>query len=293
MEWLLKNKLDKSKTKGEADYNTKGRDGVKTKWKKLLALMLMGACIVGCGSNQVRSERQSMKLEELGEISVCIREEGSGTRQTFEETIGDSQNISSSCHEADGNDEVVAYISENKNAIGYISGETLPEANGCHVVGTDEKITRPLNLVHNGVISDVEKDFLRYVQSAIKGKGDSFLSDQSKGNIKIGGSSSMADRIQEYADAYMKMNTNSAIAVVTTDSGQGINGTLDGTYDIGMVSRKLTDYENELLETEKVAEDEIVMIVNQENPIKYLMKEELVDIYSGKITDWESLKGGK
>ena len=103
----------------------------------------------------------------------------------------------------------------------------------------------------------------------------------------------MADRIQEYADAYMKMNTNSAIAVVTTDSGQGINGTLDGTYDIGMVSRKLTDYENELLETEKVAEDEIVMIVNQENPIKYLMKEELVDIYSGKITDWESLKGGK
>ena len=266
---------------------------MKTKGKKLLALMLMGACIVGCGSNQVRSERQSMKLEELGEISVCIREEGSGTRQTFEETIGDSKIISSSCYEADGNDEVVAYISENKNAIGYISGETLQEANGCHVVGTDEKITRPLNLVHNGVISDVEKDFLRYVQSAIKGKGDSFLSDQSKGNIKIGGSSSMADRIQEYADAYMKMNTNSAIAVVTTDSGQGINGTLDGTYDIGMVSRKLTDYENELLETEKVAEDEIVMIVNQENPIKYLMKEELVDIYSGKITDWESLKGGK
>lgn len=42
-----------------------------------------------------------------------------------------------------------------------------------------------------------------------------------------------------------------------------------------------------------MADDEIVMIVNQENPIKYLMKEELVDIYSGKITIWESLKGGK
>ena len=55
---------------------------MKTKGKKLLTLMLVGACIVGCGNDQVRSDRQSMKLEELGEIAVCIREEGSGTRQT-------------------------------------------------------------------------------------------------------------------------------------------------------------------------------------------------------------------
>lgn len=266
---------------------------MKTKGKKLLTLMLVGACIVGCGNDQVRSDRQSMKLEELGEIAVCIREEGSGTRQTFAEIVVDSENISTKCYEADGNDEVVEFVNENKNAIGYISKETSLAGQGCHVVAIDEKITRPLNLVYSGAASDVEKDFLRYVQSAEKKKEDSFLSDRSKGNIKIGGSSSMADRIQEYADVYMKLNPNAAIAVVTTDSGQGINGALDGTYDIGMVSRKLTNYENELLETNKVTDDEIVMIVNQENPIKYLMKEELVDIYSGNITDWESLKGGK
>ena len=65
-----------------ADSDTKGRNDVKTKGKTLLTLMLVGVCMVGCGSNQVRSDRQSMKLEELGEIAVCIREEGSGTRQT-------------------------------------------------------------------------------------------------------------------------------------------------------------------------------------------------------------------
>ena len=266
---------------------------MKAIWRKAIIPIIMGACLMGCGNNQIRDERKTMNLNELGEIAVCIREEGSGTRQTFTESVVDSKNISEKCYEANGNDEVVEFVNENKNAIGYISKETSLAGQGCHVVAMDEKITRPLNFVYSGAASDVEKDFLRYVQSAEKKKEDSFLSDRSKGNIKIGGSSSMADRIQEYADAYMKLNPNAAIAVVTTDSGQGINGTLDDTYDIGMVSRKLTDYENELLETEKVAEDEIVMIVNQENPIKYLMKEELVDIYSGKITAWESLKGGK
>ena len=215
----------------------------------------MGACLMGCGNNQIRDERKTMNLNELGEIAVCIREEGSGTRQTFTESVVDSKNISEKCYEANGNDEVVEYVSENENA--------------------------------------VENDFFRYIQSAGQDKAESFLSDKSKGVIKIGGSSSMANMVQELADEYMRINPDATVAVVTTDSGDGINGALKGEYDIGMASRNLTDYEKELLETKKLAEDEIVVIVNQKNPIKYLSKEELVDIYSGTITSWETLKGEK
>ena len=217
--------------------------------------IIRGACLMGCGNNQIRDERKTMNLNELGEIAVCIREEGSGTLQTFTESVVDSKNISEKCYEANGNDEVVEYVSENENA--------------------------------------VENDFFRYIQSAGQDKAESFLSDKSKGVIKIGGSSSMANMVQELADEYMRINPDATVAVVTTDSGDGINGALKGEYDIGMASRNLTDYEKELLETKKLAEDEIVVIVNQKNPIKYLSKEELVDIYSGTITSWETLKGEK
>lgn len=228
---------------------------MKAIWRKAIIPIIMGACLMGCGNNQIRDERKTMNLNELGEIAVCIREEGSGTRQTFTESVVDSKNISEKCYEANGNDEVVEYVSENENA--------------------------------------VENDFFRYIQSAGQDKAESFLSDKSKGVIKIGGSSSMANMVQELADEYMRINPDATVAVVTTDSGDGINGALKGEYDIGMASRNLTDYEKELLETKKLAEDEIVVIVNQKNPIKYLSKEELVDIYSGTITSWETLKGEK
>ena len=228
---------------------------MKAIWRKAIIPIIMGACLMGCGNNQIRDERKTMNLNELGEIAVCIREEGSGTRQTFTESVVDSKNISEKCYEANGNDEVVEYVSENENA--------------------------------------VENDFFRYIQSAGQDKAESFLSDKSKGVIKIGGSSSMANMVQELADEYMRINPDATVAVVTNDSGDGINGALKGEYDIGMASRNLTDYEKELLETKKLAEDEIVVIVNQKNPIKYLSKEELVDIYSGTITSWETLKGEK
>ena len=228
---------------------------MKAIWRKAIIPIIMGACLMGCGNNQIRDERKTMNLNELGEIAVCIREEGSGTLQTFTESVVDSKDISEKCYEANGNDDVVDYVSENENA--------------------------------------VENDFFRYIQSAGQDKAESFLSDKSKGVIKIGGSSSMANMVQELADEYMRINPDATVAVVTTDSGDGINGALKGEYDIGMASRNLTDYEKELLETKKLAEDEIVVIVNQKNPIKYLSKEELVDIYSGTITSWETLKGEK
>ena len=234
-----------------------------------------------------------MNLNELGEIAVCIREEGSGTRQTFTESVVDSKNISEKCYEANGNDEVVEYVSENENAVGYVAKGTPLDGGQCYVVETDKKIIRPFNMVYIGKLNDVENDFFRYIQSAGQDKAESFLSDKSKGVIKIGGSSSMANMVQELADEYMRINPDATVAVVTTDSGDGINGALKGEYDIGMASRNLTDYEKELLETKKLAEDEIVVIVNQKNPIKYLSKEELVDIYSGTITSWETLKGEK
>ena len=90
---------------------------MKAIWRKAIIPIIMGACLMGCGNNQIRDERKTMNLNELGEIAVRIREEGSGTRQTFTESVVDSKNISEKCYEANGNDEVVEYVSENENAV--------------------------------------------------------------------------------------------------------------------------------------------------------------------------------
>ena len=114
----------------------------------------------------------------------------------------------------------------------------------------------------------MEKDFLTYVE----GKGQeivgenyqtvkkttTFLSGKPKGTIKIGGSSSVASLMQELSDAYMQINPNAEITVVTTDSTNGLTGAMSGIYDLGMASRELKDYEKELLDYDVIAKDEEV-----------------------------------
>ncbi|MGN0385416.1 MAG: substrate-binding domain-containing protein [Lachnospiraceae bacterium] len=269
--------------------------------RKMIVLSVLGvALLVGCGKTTPTVSRDAMNLQDLGDIAVCIREEGSGTRLAFEAMVTDSDNIENSSYEASGNDEVMSFVTANKNAIGYVSGGTASNVRGSYAVKTDTLLVRPFNLVYIGQLSELEKDFVRFIYSegqTIVSKNyepvksaTSFLSDRSQGTIKIGGSSSMADIMQELANEYMKINPNAAIAIVITDSGDGINGALNGTYDLGMVSRELTDYEQELLSTEKIAKDEIAVIVNEDNPITYLSIEELSHIFDGTITSWAELK---
>lgn len=264
---------------------------MKSIWKKAITLILLAVFLTGCGMNQVYQERQSMELDILGEISVCIREEGSGTGETFTRLVADSNGIIANCYEANGNREVLEYVCGQKNAIGYISKETSLDGQQCKVVRTEEKYKRPFLLVFTGELNDVEADFWRYLKTRVKEEYDPFLSDKSQGTIKIGGSGSISPMIQKMAEEYMNMNDNATVTVVTTNSADGINGVLSGEYDYGMVCRYLTYDEQEMLKAKKIAEDEIIIIANQKNPITCLSTKELEGIYSGKITSWEMLKG--
>ncbi|MGN0427073.1 MAG: substrate-binding domain-containing protein, partial [Agathobacter sp.] len=204
---------------------------------------------------------------------------------------------------AEGNDEVIAYVQNYPGAIGYVSKGKAVAAKGVSLVETDEKIARPFYLVHMGEQNDLERDFVTFLLSAgqeiiqteyepVK-KTTSFLSNRSEGALKIGGSSSVAGVMQLLADEYMKRNPNATVAVVTTDSADGVNGAINATYDFGMVSRELESYEKELLNATKIAEDEIVLIVNENNPIQRMTMEEIGKIYDGTYTAWSNLKEEK
>jgi phosphate transport system substrate-binding protein len=73
-------------------------------------------------------------------------------------------------------------------------------------------------------------------------------------------------------------------------SGVGIKAANDGTVDIGASSRDLTK-DDPALKTYILARDGIAIIVHPSNTVSNLTKEQVRDIFSGKITNWKDVGG--
>ncbi len=116
--------------------------------------------------------------------------------------------------------------------------------------------------------------------------------DSDSGSIATGGSTSMESVIGILKEQFCADNPDYAVSYSGVGSAGGIEGASNGTYDIGLSSRALTDDElaNGLNET-TLALDGIVVIVNTENTITDLSLDDITAIYSGEITNWSALGG--
>ena len=292
------------------DENEKGRKGMRLK-KCAAAVMLVCSLLVsltGCSQESKQETSLGEGVERLGSIHVISREEGSGTRNVFAESIGFNDTATGrdltveSAEIVEDGQKVKELIATDVNAIGYLSAGLLSDEDNksLHTVTVDGKeLERNFYLAYSGQLSETEQEFITYVEGAgqeiVKdgfntiGDATQFLSLKPKGNIKIGGSSSMFDLMQKLAAAYMELNPNAVIEVISTDSGNGLTGAMSGIYDIGMSSRELKDYEKELLSFEVVAKDKIAVIVNCENPLNNISSKDLKAIYTGEIAQWKKL----
>jgi len=114
---------------------------------------------------------------------------------------------------------------------------------------------------------------------------------------KIKGSDTVLPVSQESAEIYMKQHPGTRVTVTGGGSGVGISALLDGTTDIAMASRsikfnekiKLARNNKKLCET-VVAYDALAVIVNPHNPVTHLTREQLEQIFRGKITNWRDVK---
>lgn len=120
-------------------------------------------------------------------------------------------------------------------------------------------------------------------------KSSSFLSNKATGEITIEGSTSVAPLMEQLAEAYEQINTNAKITVTATDSSKGLTKVMSGECDFGMSSRNLKDYEKELLDYETIARDNIVVIVEENNPLDDITLEVLKLIYTGELRNWNDL----
>ncbi|BED91643.1 MAG: phosphate ABC transporter substrate-binding protein PstS [Candidatus Improbicoccus pseudotrichonymphae] len=73
-----------------------------------------------------------------------------------------------------------------------------------------------------------------------------------------------------------------------TGSGAAINEVINGNYNLGDISRYLTpEEESKKIKKNIIAYDAVVVIVNKRNPIENLSLQEIADIFTRKINNWQ------
>ena len=110
------------------------------------------------------------------------------------------------------------------------------------------------------------------------------------GKLIITGSSTVAPLVSEIAKRFEDQHSGVRIDVQMGGSSRGVSDVREGISNIGMVSRSLKDNEKDLL-AYPIALDGITIIVNKANPVRELTDEQIINIYTGKITNWKEVGG--
>lgn len=106
--------------------------------------------------------------------------------------------------------------------------------------------------------------------------------------LTLTGSSTVAPLAAEIAKRYESLHPDVRVDVQTGGSSRGVHDARAGLADIGMVSRSLYDNEHDLT-AYTLALDGVTMVVHKSNPIASLTRQQIVDIYTGKVRDWSAI----
>ena len=290
--------------------------------RRVLAMLACGVLtaglLTGCGG----SSSDTAGADDA-EITVVSREDGSGTRGAFvelfgvqdEDDKGEKTDMTTEDATITSSTEVVmTTVAGNKNAIGYCSLGSLNdtvkavkidgvEATVDNINNGKYAISRPFNIATNGTPSEITQDFINYIlsedgQKIVEENGyikasdaGAFKSSGAKGKIVVAGSSSVSPVMEKLMEAYKKVNTGADVELQESDSTTGMKNAIAKTCDIGMASRDLKDSETSAgLKATVIAKDGITVVVNKENSIDNLTKDQVNNIYRGKITTWGEVK---
>ncbi len=258
-----------------------------------------------------------------GDITVCSREDGSGTRGAFIELFGVEEaqedgtkvdNTTEAAKITNSTAVMLSTVEADVNAIGYISLGSLndsvtavkidgAEATAENILSGDYKVVRPFNIATTAEVSDAAADFIAYIlseegQAVVEengyisvGEPEVFAGGDAEGKVVVAGSSSVTPVMEKLAEAYREVNDKVEIEVQQSDSTTGMTSAIDGLCDIGMASREVKDSELEAgLVPTVIAQDGIAVIVNNESGVDELTSDQVKAIYTGEITAWEELQ---
>jgi phosphate transport system substrate-binding protein len=121
--------------------------------------------------------------------------------------------------------------------------------------------------------------------------------------VSLHGAASTVDSLITPNKAAVEKKTGYTLIVVKSNAGQGLIDLADGKCDASLASASLDtivkaaksagrDIDASKLVLSVAASDEVVFIVNPSNPVTKLTWDQLRDIHTGKITNWNEV-GGK
>lgn len=122
--------------------------------------------------------------------------------------------------------------------------------------------------------------------------GESLANTELSGSIQMVGSTSMEKLANALAESFMEEYPGVTVGAEFVGSSAGVEAVIGGTADIGNSSRNLKDTEIEAGVIENiVAIDGIAVCVDPANSVTNLTKQQLIDIYTGAVTNWSEFGG--
>lgn len=116
--------------------------------------------------------------------------------------------------------------------------------------------------------------------------------------IENKGSDTLVNLALAWAERYMEEHPEVRISVTGGGSGTGIAAMINGTVDIANASRAMKEEEIEAAKANGiipvefvVARDAIAVVVHPSNPVDRLTMQQISDIYTGKIVNWNQVGG--
>lgn len=178
-----------------------------------------------------------------------------------------------------------------------------------NVINGSYTLQRGLILATKGTASGAVADLISYVLSAegqaIVEDNDyiavdssapaykSTIDDKTSYSITIQGSTTVNPIMMAVEEEYEKIHPNVKISITANGSGTGAAAAIDGTADIGMLSRDLKTSETDAgLVPTVIGKDGIAIIVNKSvTGIDNLTLAQIAKIYDGTYTNWNQLGG--
>ncbi len=280
----------------------------------LLSLTMLVGCGGGSNDTIVRVGRQN----------------NSGTYDYFrEEVLGKEREFKSGSLDQSGSKDVVELVSKTRSAIGY-SGmgyatnevKMLPvskEPGGSATAPTMENakagtypLARYLYVYTVGDLNPTLKHYIEWIHSEegqaiveqvgyvpVEATPMTITEPPADATIKVGGSDTMVNLAQAWAEKYSEKYPNVKVQVSGGGSGTGIAKLIEGTVDLANSSREMKEDERtaasqrgELKEL-SVAMDALAIYVHKDNPLTSISLKDLAEIYGdgGTITRWSQLGG--
>ncbi len=289
---------------------------MKKMFAYIMAAALLAIGLTGCGG---------ANTEGGGKINVVSREDGSGTRGAFIELFGveekdaNGEKVDMTLDAAEitnSTSVMMTSVAGSKSSIGYISlGSLNDTVKALKIEGVAPSvaaikdgsyaISRQFNIAVGASVSEAAKDFIAFIMSAqgqavVEGKGyiavessgaGAYSATAAGGKVVVAGSSSVTPVMEALKEAYQAVNPGVEVEIQQSDSTTGMNSVIEGICDIGMASRELKESELAAGITPTViALDGIAVIVNKDNPLEGLSKEQVKGIYTGSLTDWAEVQ---